>query len=157
MCQNCPTQQVLPDLFILSNEPMIQRLVHLLMVAIIITCPIRCMVQGCGCYSDRSITQGSDASCCCKFPADSNSEAPGEPCETCKCSCFCAGATIPDVFVVTSNMEWVTVFISDHPVSELVLLCGKPSDDAYRKPPNVANNGGNIGRATRQKFCSLVI
>ena len=135
-----------------------KQFVHLMMIGIIITCPVRCMVQGCGSYSSCTNCAPSielsmqmlSPSCCCQNESDNS--VPGEPCEKCQCKCFCSGATIPDTFQIETSQNWQPTFSIDQTISQDIgelTWANRPPDD----PGGFGSE--NIGRAIRIELGSL--
>ena len=92
------------------------RFVNIFMLLIVISCPIRCLLQECGCYKPianccvlgESCSSLSPPSCCsthdCCESRPADQECPLQP-QKCECSCFCSGVIVADVFSVPKSSE----------------------------------------------------
>lgn len=109
------------------------RLTNIFMIFILVSCPVRCMTQGCACFPNSSdaccsSVEVSTSSCCSTKQADccdtlGESSPSQELPPKCRCSCFCSGAIVADVFVVDENQAFQQVIASaDTMVWNLVLV-----------------------------------
>ena len=135
------------------------RFVNILMIIVLVTCPFRCMVLGCGCYASPELAQASAdmGSCCCGGKAADPREQDDLP-EKCCGKCFCSGVTTVDCFEVSCEPSsqpfscpplLIEINVSNPRLRQLVLL-GKPVT-----PP--CSFAANQGREIRCLISSLVI
>lgn len=157
------------------------RLVNILMIFILVSCPIRCLMQGCGCFTntDRtccSSTEKSAASCClehnanCCHDSGQRSPSPKLP-QKCRCNCFCSGAIVADSFSIPDDGQVQPTFDSDARLAAFAnaiafsISVHKTGGDGYCGSMNGRSmNGGsmncgsmNRGRQICCRFSSFLI
>ncbi len=129
------------------------RFVNILMIIVLVTCPFRCMIQGCGCYGSAELTQSSaemDSCCCAKESSPVNQdELPTKCCG----KCFCSGVITVDCFEINSDQSWqpLVLQIDNYGAHHLsMVLCCRPEI-----PLN--QSATNQGREIRCLINSFVI
>jgi len=132
------------------------RLIHLLMIATVVACPLACWTGGPACCVDPADTNRGASDCCddcCRPDQSGRDTCPGGECPRGgDCPCLCAGAV-----VVRPTLELV-----DSPLTLLdtaaVLSCVVcPLHDAAShgwRPPD--DSAARSGRALRTICCSLL-
>jgi hypothetical protein len=144
------------DRFDHRTRNMLNRLFHILLIAMIITCPVRCLAGSCCCESQLGVAVDS-GSCCCESKTDSGTKAPAEPapktpCD--KCQCVCSGATMPDSFQLADSFHCEYLFLAD----PLVNMIGQPMEIVRCRGPDDPENGTiQSGRILRLIGCSLTL
>lgn len=128
-----------------------QRFVNIFMILIIVSCPFRCMTQGCGCFKPVN-SQAATAqdgfvvgeSCCCKCSQDkADHSAPTAP-PKCDCKCFCSGVIVashyevPSDLMVCAKVDWSSFEPTISCNRGLSIGTNYPPDH----PPGVASNRG---------------
>lgn len=100
---------------------MFNKLVHILLIAIVFACPVICDAGFCSCDSDLCI-QTVETDCCCQS-SEQQSPVPPTPNKPAKpSSCFCGGAIVVDTFELDS-LDQFEFFVPTLTKSE-VSCCG---------------------------------
>ena len=105
------------------------RLTNIFMIFILVSCPVRCMTQGCSCSLERddaccsSMEVSIAGTSCCSTKKSDCCDTPGESTPSqelppkCCCSCLCSGAIVADVFGVDENQAIQQVIASVDTIS----------------------------------------
>lgn len=148
------------------------RLVNIFMIFILVSCPVRCMMQGCGCYqSDETCCQTTTSvdvsahSCCSKVVTDccrqkdASDQVPTAPTK-CQCNCFCGGALVADIFVL-QHLDSSCLLFGVVDSQSIDALFRRLVFEASLHPPDalavVDKCATNPGRQIRCRINSLLI
>ncbi len=105
------------------------RLVHILMIIVIVSCPLRCAVQGCGCFALANSCCSTSDTCCSESAQTTrcdcesrNANPEHEPTlplpQKCTGECFCSGVTVADNFSMSTDQSSQPLF---QPLDSLAL------------------------------------
>ncbi len=155
------------------SKPFMNRLVNIFMIIIIVSCPLRCMMQGCGCFSEMptccSLMIGCapeydspDAGvsdCCCKKSESKKAPTPVPVPRKCKSTCFCSGVILADDFVLNEDQSSEPLFLEVETATVIAsfrLLL--ESNVGFYPPDNLRlEHSANRGRQIRCLINSFVI
>ncbi len=130
------------------------KLVNILMIAIIVSCPMRCMTQGCGSYNsaccDNDLVQSN---CCC--PQSTETPPTRKTPSKCQCKCFCSGVIVANSFEIQTDEFSQPVFQSYELNQNDALQLA--SGGAYHPPDSISDSPANLGRQLRCMISSFVI
>lgn len=148
----------------------VNRFVNIFMLVIVVTCPVRCLAQGCGCYQPfKSFCALNE---CCSSAIESQCCSLCERCESCpahqdcpqvprpcKCSCFCSGVIVADIFSLPNSTQGLFEVLE----LESMLVASMHSQALCRvtRPPDpedpLTNATENVGRHLRCQYASFLI
>ena len=140
---------------------MLDRLIYILLIITLFTCPVR-RLASCCCPCSPAEPVATVSTCCCSKTAD-NDQAPTPtkpakpakaPCEECQCACLCGGAILTTPFVVDTDLKWqffsVDLLVAKSTADSNFAGCRGPDRPIDRSP-------ANSGRTMRQLHSSFTI
>ena len=140
-----------------SSAVMVNRLIHIILIVAIVSCPIRCHAGLCGsCCGESVESQVNDAGCCCQSksqPESTPTPTPENPCKT--CNCICAGATLPNPADVELAVELHWICLPSHFDSLVSQDDQQFQIRCHRRAPDLPSS--NEGRRIRCWCNSLLI